>query len=59
MLISKELNDAINEQIGHEFEASHQYLQIAAYFDSKALKGTAKLFTKQSEEEREHGMKFV
>lgn len=59
MLISKELNDAINEQIGHEFEASHQYLQIAAYFDSKALKGTAKMFIKQSEEEREHGMKFV
>ena len=38
MLISKELNAAINEQIGHEFEASHQYLQIAAFFESRALK---------------------
>jgi ferritin len=59
MLISKELNAAINEQIGHEFEASHQYLQLAAFFDSRSLKGVAKFFTKQSNEEREHGMKFV
>ena len=59
MLISKELNAAINEQIGHEFEASHQYLQLAAYFDSRSLKGVANFFTKQSNEEREHGMKFV
>ncbi len=59
MLISKELNEAINEQIGHEFEASHQYLQIAAFFDSRSLKKARELFTKQSDEEREHGMKFV
>jgi ferritin len=59
MLISKELNAAINEQIGHEFEASHQYLQIAAFFDSRALKKTSAMFIKQSTEEREHGMKFV
>lgn len=59
MLISKELNDAINEQIGHEFEASHQYLQLAAFFDSKSLKLVAKMFVKQSDEEREHGKKFV
>jgi bacterioferritin B len=59
MLISKELNDAINEQIGHEFEASHQYLHIAAYFDNHSLKKAAALFMKQSDEEREHGMKFV
>lgn len=59
MLISKELNDAINEQIGHEFEASHQYLQIAAFFDSRSLKSVSKMFIKQSDEEREHGKKFV
>ncbi len=59
MLISKELNAAINEQIGHEFEASHQYLQIAAFFESRALKGVSKMFAKQSDEEREHGKKFV
>jgi bacterioferritin B len=59
MLISKELTAAINEQVGHEFAASHQYANIAAYFDSLALKKLAKMFYKQSEEEREHGMKFV
>ncbi len=59
MLISKQLEAAINEQIGHELEASHQYIQIAAFFDARALKKTAKMFLKQSEEEREHAMKFV
>jgi bacterioferritin B len=59
MMISKELNDAINAQVGHEFEASTQYLQLAAYFDARALKGMAKMFTKQSDEEREHGKKLI
>ncbi len=59
MMISKELAAAIMEQVGHEFQASHQYVNIAAYFDSLALKGLAKMFYKQGEEEREHAMKFV
>jgi len=59
MLISKELAAAINEQVGHELQASHQYANIAAYFDGLALKKLAKMFFKQSEEEREHAMKFV
>lgn len=59
MLIGKELNNAINAQIGREFGASHQYVNIAAYFDSLALKKLAKRFYKQGEEEREHAMKFV
>ena len=57
--ISRELNAAINEQIGHEFQASHQYIAIASYFDDLALKKLAALFFKQSEEERSHAMKFV
>jgi bacterioferritin B len=59
MLISKELAAAINEQVGHELLASHQYANIAAYFESLALKKLAAMFYKQSEEEREHAMKFV
>jgi ferritin len=59
MLISRELTDAINEEIGMEFFASHQYLNIAAYFEGLALKKLAKMFYKQSEEEREHGLKFA
>ncbi len=58
MLISKELNDAINGQIGREFGASMQYLNIAAYFDGEALPRLASFFYKQAEEEHEHAMKF-
>jgi ferritin len=49
----------INAQIGHELEASNQYLQIATYFDNQALSKLAGLFYAQSEEERQHALKFV
>ena len=59
MLISKELNQEINAQTGRELEASNQYLSIAAYFEGRHLKKLAELFYKQSEEEREHALKFI
>lgn len=59
MMIGKELNDAINAQIGAEFGASLQYVAIATYFDGEALKKLAALFYKQAEEENEHAMKFI
>lgn len=59
MMISKELNDAINTQIGAEFGASLQYVSIATYFDGEGLKKLAALFYKQAEEERQHAMKFI
>ncbi len=59
MMISKKLNDAINGQIGREFGASLQYVNIATWFDGEALKKMADLFYKQAEEEKEHAMKFV
>jgi len=59
MQISKALADLINEQIAHEFVASNQYLQIATYFDGQALRKLSGFFYKQSEEEREHALKFV
>jgi ferritin len=59
MMISKELNDAINTQIGAEFGASHQYVAIATYFDGEGLKKLAEFFYRQAEEEREHAMKFI
>lgn len=58
-LISQSLNDAINAQIGREFGASMQYLQIASYFDNAALDGAAKLFFGQADEERDHAMKLL
>lgn len=59
MLISETTNRALNEQIGHEFEASLQYVAIATYFDSESLPELAKHFYRQAEEERMHAMKFV
>lgn len=59
MLISKELAKAFNQQIGHEFGASMQYVSIAAHFEQRQLRLLAKLFFEQAEEERQHAMKFV
>jgi ferritin len=59
MLISVELANAINEQIGHEFGASLQYVSIAGYFDQEQLKLLAKLFFDQADEEKDHALKFA
>ncbi len=59
MLISKELNAAINEEIGLELFASHQYMVMAAWFDELALKRLSALFFKQGDEERSHAIKFI
>jgi ferritin len=59
VLISRELAKAFNQQVGHEFGASMQYVSIAAHFEQRQLQLLAKLFFKQAEEEREHAMKFV
>lgn len=59
MLISPELNAAMNAEIGRELQSSHQYLNMAAYFDDRALKLLAKLFFQQADEERDHAMKFI
>ena len=59
MLISKELENAINKQIGAEFAASLQYISIAAYFDSDDLPQLAAFFYRQGEEEKDHAMKFA
>ena len=59
MLISKEMNDQMNAQIGNEFGASLQYVNIAAYFDNVGLPVLGQHFFKQADEERMHAMKFV
>jgi ferritin len=59
MLISKKLLATINQQIGNEFGASLEYLQIASYFDSEDMLKLAQLFFDQAEEERAHAMKLL
>ena len=59
MLASKRLVEAFNRQIGHEMGASMQYIALASYFDVETLPELARFFYRQSEEEREHAMRFV
>ena len=59
MTISTAMNDAINEQIGHEFAAMLQYVAIATWFDGEALPRLAQHFYRQAEEEKTHAMRFV
>ena len=59
MLISKELAKAFNDQIGHEFGASMQYVSIASFFRRRQLTLLTKLFLTQADEEKTHAMKFV
>lgn len=59
VLLSKDINKQINEQIGHEFMASIQYVSIATYFDGEGLPALARHFYKQAQEERDHAMRFV
>src|SRR5688500_5933620 len=53
MLISADLAKAFNEQIGHEFGASMQYVSIAAHFSRQSLTLLSKLFLAQADEEKE------
>ncbi|HZD55751.1 MAG TPA: ferritin [Anaerolineales bacterium] len=59
MLISNALEQAINDQIGREFGANLQYVNIASYFDADDLPELASFFYRQAEEEKMHAMKFV
>merc|ERR1712219_15346 len=51
----------INKQINMELHASYVYMSMAAYFerDDVALHGFAKRFRENSDEERDHAMKFI
>src|SRR5918997_5797836 len=52
------VRDAIGEQIKHEFYSAYLYLSMAGSFEAASLPGFAHWMRKQSEEEREHAMKF-
>lgn len=58
MNLPTELANALNAQIGIEYQASYSYLSMSAYFESKSWDGFANWMAKQSDEERGHAMKF-
>jgi bacterioferritin B len=51
--------DRLNEQVGHEFAASQQYVAIAAHYDAQTLPRLAAHFYRQALEERNHAMMIV
>jgi ferritin len=57
-MISKAMQDAINDQINKELYSSYLYLSMAAYLEDQNLKGFAHWMRVQEGEEREHAMKF-
>lgn len=59
MLATDKLIAELNQQVGNELGASHQYVAIASYFDRENLPELAGFFYRQADEEREHAMRFV
>ncbi len=57
-MISKTMQDALNDQINRELYSSYLYLSMAAYFEDANLPGFGHWMRVQEAEEREHAMKL-
>lgn len=57
-MLSKTMQDAINEQIQKEYHSSYLYLAMAAYCEASNLPGSAQWMRIQSKEEHAHAMKL-
>jgi ferritin len=57
-MLSKTIQDAMNEQIKNELYSAYLYLSMAAYYDSMNLLGFAHWMRVQAQEEIGHAMKF-
>jgi ferritin len=58
MILSKKMQQAINEQIGYEFYSAYLYLAMSAHFEGQNLKGFAAWMRQKFAEEQTHAMKF-
>jgi ferritin len=57
-MISVKMQKALNKHLNEELFSSYLYLSMAAYFETKNLKGFANWMRLQSHEEYAHAMKF-
>ncbi len=57
-MISKKMEEALNDQINAELYSAYLYLSMAAYFESINLRGFANWMRVQAQEELLHAMKF-
>ncbi len=58
-MVSKELQQKLNEQITHELTVEMQYLAMSFWFKHENMPGMANWFLKQAAEEHQHAMKIV
>ena len=59
MKMSETLAETFSEQVTMELSSSVAYLQMSAWFDSIDLPGMASWMRIQSEEERQHALRFM
>jgi ferritin len=57
-MLSKPIQDALNEQIKHEINSAYIYLAMSAYCESINMSGCARWLKVQWQEELEHSMKL-
>ena len=57
-MMSKTMQDALNEQMKHEFYSSYLYLSMSAYCDRANLPGLAHWMRGQAQEEIKHAVKI-
>jgi len=57
-MLSKKIEDALNDQINAEFYSAYLYLSMEAYFESVNLPGFANWMRVQTQEELTHAMKI-
>jgi ferritin len=57
-MLSKTMQDAINDQIQKEYHSSYLYLAMAAFCEASNLPGSAQWMRVQSQEELAHALKF-
>jgi ferritin len=57
-MLSKKMQNALNDQINAELFSSYLYLSMAAYFEAQNLMGFANWMHVQAREENVHAMKF-
>ncbi len=58
-MLTKKLEEALNNQVNAEFYSSYFYLSMAAYFDKMNLKGFANWMKVQFQEEQAHALHLL
>jgi len=57
-MMSKTMQDALNEQMKHEFYSHYLYLSMSAFCDAANLPGLARWMRAQAQEEAKHALKI-